>query len=112
MNAYSKTFAITGWRIGYVAAPTAVIDSLKAASDQLYVCAPTPLQHAVAKGIMELPESYYQGLHTEYTRKRTLLVNALENAGFACSVPQGAYYVVASASEKFGGKSAKIVPSI
>jgi len=107
ISAYSKTFAITGWRIGYLAAPKSVVEVLKAASDQIYVCAPTPLQHAVAKGILELPDSYYQNLHTEYTRKRSLMVHALEKAGFACSVPQGAYYVVADAREKFGEKSAK-----
>jgi aminotransferase len=101
MGSYSKTFAITGWRIGYLHAPSCVVDKLIRMLDEVYVCAPTPLQHAVAKGIRELPESYYQDLLAGYAQKRELLAEALEGAGFAISKPAGAYYMLAFTGEAF-----------
>lgn len=103
MSSYSKTFAITGWRIGYVAAPTEIADILRIAFDQLYVCAPTPLQHGVAAGIENVGDGYYTSLRSDYSRKRTVLVDALAKAGLTPNVPQGAYYVLADTSKRFPG---------
>lgn len=107
IGSYSKTFSITGWRIGYMAAPKPLAPKLRAVSDQIYVCAPTPLQHAVATAIRELPQSYYIQLHTDYTRKRSLMEEALKAADFSFSRPQGAYYFLASPGGRFKGMPAE-----
>jgi aminotransferase len=106
MGSYSKTFAITGWRVGYLAAPSALFPALRVAADRLCVCAPTPLQHAVAAGIRELGPDYYVWLQREYTRKRELCRKALTDAGLEVSDPQGAYYMIADISKKFPGRTA------
>lgn len=104
MSSYSKTFAITGWRIGFIAAPTPIAEILRITFDQLYVCAPTPLQHGVAAGVEQAGEKYYQDLKTEYSRKQGILVEALQQAGLSPNIPQGAYYVLADTSKRFPGK--------
>jgi len=106
MSSYSKTFAITGWRIGYLAAPQAVAEVLKVVFDQAYVCAPTPLQHGVAAGVRELPTQYYTDLSAQYLKKRDLLTRGLEHAGFTVHRPQGAYYLLAGTGARFPGKTA------
>ncbi len=98
IGGYSKTFSITGWRIGYSVAETTWAKAIGAMSDVLYVCAPTPLQYGVAAGIRALHESFYAGLATEYQQKRDRFCRALEKAGLPPSVPQGAYYVLADVS--------------
>lgn len=98
IGGYSKTFSITGWRIGYSVAEAGWAKAIGAMSDVLYVCAPTPLQHGVAAGIRTLPKSFYAGLATEYQQKRDRFCGALEKAGLPPSVPQGAYYVLADVS--------------
>ena len=60
LDSYSKTFAITGWRIGYLVAPDSIIAELRSTSDQVYVCAPCPFQYAVATGINNLGDDYYK----------------------------------------------------
>ncbi|MEK7762789.1 MAG: pyridoxal phosphate-dependent aminotransferase [Nitrospirota bacterium] len=98
LGGYSKTFSITGWRIGYSVAAARWAQAIGAMNDLLYVCAPTPLQAGVAVGIQELPDSFYRDLARDYQRKRDRFCQALAKAGLAPSIPQGAYYVLAEAS--------------
>ena len=98
IGGYSKTFSITGWRIGYSVAATRWAQAIGAVNDLLYVCAPTPLQAGVAVGIQELPDSFYRDLARDYQRKRDRFCGALAKAGLTPSIPQGAYYVLADAS--------------
>ena len=98
IGGYSKTFSITGWRIGYSVAAARWAQAIGAMNDLLYVCAPTPLQAGVAVGIQDLPASFYQDLASDYQRKRDRFCQALAKAGLTPSVPQGAYYVLADTS--------------
>ena len=98
IGGYSKTFSITGWRIGYSVAAARWAQAIGAVNDLLYVCAPTPLQAGVAVGIQELPEPFYRDLARDYERKRDRFCQALAKAGLTPSIPQGAYYVLADAS--------------
>ena len=98
IGGYSKTFSITGWRIGYSVAAARWAQAIGAMNDLLYVCAPTPLQAGVAVGIQELQESFYRDLARDYERKRDRFCQALAKAGLTPSIPQGAYYVLADAS--------------
>jgi aminotransferase len=98
IGGYSKTFSITGWRIGYSVAAARWAQAIGAMNDLLYVCAPTPLQVGVAVGIQELQESFYRDLARDYERKRDRFCQALAKAGLTPSIPQGAYYVLADAS--------------
>jgi aminotransferase len=93
-----KTFAITGWRIGWVAAPRA---SRRFAHlhDLVYVCAPTPLQLACARGLERLDPEYYAAIGAEYERKRDQLCAALADAGLAPRVPHGSYFALADVSQ-------------
>jgi aminotransferase len=98
IGGYSKTFSITGWRIGYSVAAARWAQAIGAMNDLLYVCAPTPLQAGVAVGIQELPEPFYRDLARDYERKRDRFCQALAKACLTPSIPQGAYYVLADAS--------------
>jgi aminotransferase len=98
IGGYSKTFSITGWRIGYSVAAARWAQAIGAMNDLLYVCAPTPLQAGVAVGIQELQRSFYRDLARDYERKRDRFCQALAKAGLTPSIPQGAYYVLADAS--------------
>ena len=98
IGGYSKTFSITGWRIGYSVAAARWAQAIGAMNDLLYVCAPTPLQAGVAVGIQELPDSFYRDLAHDYQRKRDRFCQALARAGLTPSIPQGAYYVLADTS--------------
>ena len=98
ISGYSKTFSITGWRIGYSIAPAQMNEWIGAANDLLYVCAPAPLQYAVAKAIAELDDSFYEKMRQEYQHKRDMLCNTLNEVGLTPYVPQGAYYVLADVS--------------
>jgi aminotransferase len=98
LGGYSKTFSITGWRIGYSVAAARWAQAIGAMNDLLYVCAPTPLQAGVAAGIQELPDSFYRDLARDYQQKRDRFCQALAKAGLMPSIPQGAYYVLADAS--------------
>lgn len=98
IGGYSKTFSVTGWRIGYAVAAPEWSKTIGAMNDLLYVCAPTPLQAGVAAGIRELPPSFYAELAKEYQSKRDRFCRALNQAGLTPSIPKGAYYVLADAS--------------
>jgi aminotransferase len=98
ISGYSKTFSITGWRIGYSIANPEWSQAMAYFSDLVYVCAPAPLQIGVAEGILKLPESFYDQISREYIKKRDLLCGILSEIGLTPSVPNGAYYVLADAS--------------
>jgi aminotransferase len=106
ISGYSKTFSITGWRIGYTICDQKWAQSIAYFHDLIYVCAPAPLQIGVAEGIIKLPESFYRTITEEYLRKRDLLCNTLRAIGLTPSVPAGAYYVLADASI-LAGKTSK-----
>lgn len=94
LSGFSKTFAITGWRLGYLTAPAAAAKRIETAHDLLYVCAPTPLQHAMLPGLA-MPGSYYEQMTADYQKKRDVLCDALRAARLEPYVPRGAYYVLA-----------------
>jgi aminotransferase len=106
ISGFSKTFNITGWRLGYSAACTRWTQAIGYMNDLIYVCAPAPLQLGVAKGMAQLPPDYYQRLAADYTRKRDRLCSALVAAKLEPYVPQGSYYVLADAG-RLPGKSSK-----
>jgi len=95
ISGLSKTFSITGWRIGYLVADRRWLGAISYFHDLVYVCAPSPFQHGAAAGLMQLPDSFYTGLATEYQAKRDMLCTALADVGLTPSIPQGAYYVLA-----------------
>lgn len=90
----SKTFSITGWRLGYAVAPAPLARAMTLANDLFYVCAPTPLQHGVAAGFRAQPE-FFARLKADYQRRRDIICDALADAGLRPIIPQGAYYVLA-----------------
>jgi aminotransferase len=106
IGGYSKTFSITGWRIGYSVAHKRWAQLIGAMNDLLYVCAPAPLQYGVAMGIQELGPSFYRDLAREYQAKRDRFCRKLTKAGLPPSVPQGAYYVLADVS-RLPGKTGR-----
>jgi len=94
LSSASKTFAITGWRIGYAAGPADLIDKMLVVNDLLNICAPTPLQHGVLAG-MHMDADYFDSLGRDYRAKRDMLADALTDAGLVPYVPQGAFYMMA-----------------
>lgn len=98
ISGFSKTYNMTGWRLGYAIANADIIEKMSLINDSLYVCASTPLQHAVVDAL-SLPDSYYQDMAEEYLHKRELVVNALRDMGFQLAMPQGAYYLLADFSK-------------
>jgi len=96
-SSLSKTFAITGWRLGYVQAAPAVIAQARKVHDFLTVGAAAPLQHAVVTAL-RFPDSYYAGLAAEYAAGRDILLGYLERTGLAYSRPEGAYFVMVDIS--------------
>ena len=97
MSGYSKTFAVTGWRIGYLVADAKWTAAIGYFHDLTYVCAPAPLQHGVADGIEQLAPEYYRSLACDHDAKRKMLLSALRDAGMSPHVPDGAYYILAEA---------------
>jgi len=95
----SKTFSVTGWRVGTIISPPEVSGAIRKVHDFLTVGAPAPLQEAVAVGIETLGKDYYEGLARDYRRRRDILCEALKVSGFRCQVPEGAYYVLADFSD-------------
>jgi aminotransferase len=95
INALSKTYAVTGWRVGWTIAPPAYTSAIRKVHDFLTVGAAAPLQEA-GVAAMALPPSYYDALAVSYRERRDLLCSVLEKAGFGLRVPDGAYYVMCS----------------
>jgi aspartate/methionine/tyrosine aminotransferase len=98
VNSLSKTYSVTGWRVGYCIAPPDITSAIRKVHDFLTVGAANPLQHAGAYAL-SLPESYYAELQKEYQRKRDFIVPVLQDAGFNCRTPEGAYYVMTDISD-------------
>jgi aminotransferase len=97
INSLSKTYSVTGWRVGWAISPPALTGAVRKVHDFLTVGAPAPLQQA-GVAALGLPESYYAHLAADYGRRRDLLVGILESSGFRCFVPSGAYYVMTDVS--------------
>lgn len=97
VNSLSKTYSVTGWRIGYCIAPPDITSAIRKVHDFLTVGAANPLQHAGAYAL-SLPPSYYTDLQKEYQRKRDIIIPVLKDAGFKCDTPEGAYYVMTDIS--------------
>ncbi|MDG2376938.1 MAG: pyridoxal phosphate-dependent aminotransferase, partial [Woeseiaceae bacterium] len=105
ISGLSKTFSITGWRIGYAICDEKWAKAIGNFSDLVYVCAPTPLQMGAAAGIVELDDAYFKNLSDKYRKKREILCSGLSDAGLIPCVPQGAYYVLADVSSLPGTDS-------
>ena len=97
-SSLSKTYSITGWRLGYTIAPPEITDRIKKVHDFLTVGAAAPLQEAVIPGL-RFGQEYYNDLLATYTRKRDLFVEGLDAIGLQHTVPQGAYYILMDISE-------------
>lgn len=95
LSGFSKTYNMTGWRLGYAIAPLELADKMGLLNDLIYICAPTPLQHGVAEAF-NMEESYFTDMLASYTAKRKLMCETLERIGFDVTWPQGSYYVLAS----------------
>jgi aminotransferase len=100
ISGFSKTFSITGWRVGYVIADERVAGPIGLMNDLFAICAPTPLQWGVARAL-EIGDDYYANMAADYQKKRDMLADALSEAGFMPSIPQGAYYMLAQIPDDF-----------
>jgi aminotransferase len=107
ISGFSKTFSVTGWRLGYVTADKKWMGAMSYFHDLTYVCAPSAFQHGAAAGLEQLPQSFYTELATAHQDKRARILAALTDAGLTPSTPAGAYYVLADASKFQGTTSAE-----
>ena len=105
ISGFSKTYSITGWRVGYMVADARWMPAMSHFHDLVYVCSPAPLQHGVAAGLEQLPPAYYKQIAMDHQAKRERLAAALRAAGMRPQVPPGAYYIMAE-SEHLPGKTA------
>jgi aspartate/methionine/tyrosine aminotransferase len=97
INGLSKSYSVTGWRVGWAVGPAAITNAIRKVHDFLTVGAPAPLQEAGAAAL-GLPRAYYENLANGYCARRDRLIPALEEAGFRCFRPRGAYYVMTDIS--------------
>jgi len=95
LSGFSKTFSVTGWRLGYATADAKWIAAMSYFHDLTYVCAPSAFQHGAAAGLEQLPPSFYTELARDHQSKRARILSALTAAGLTPSKPAGAYYVLA-----------------
>ena len=102
ISGFSKTFAMTGWRLGYASGPAAVIEKMTLISDQIYICAPHPLQAGLAEAVGQLSESYYSNLPIKYEGKRKMLTDVLADSGFDVKPPAGSYFMLAGYKDRYG----------
>ena len=102
INSFSKTFSVTGWRVGFLAGPVEIVEKCGIVFDQIEVCAARPMQRGVQRALEQLPATYYTELQQGYQRKRDAFCAALRDAGFMFNVPQGAYYVLADYTAVLG----------
>ncbi len=97
-SSLSKTYSVTGWRLGHVIAPAGIIDGVRKVHDFLTVGAAAPLQEAAIAGL-KLPDDYYRRLRDDYTARRDLFLGGLDAAGLTYTRPEGAYYVMVDVGE-------------
>jgi aminotransferase len=105
LSGFSKTYNMTGWRLGYAVGPEPIISKMGLLADLIYICAPTPLQYGVAEAF-EMSDDYFTEMAAAYARKRTLMCTTLEEIGFKVPWPEGSYYVLADFSplrQRFDG---------
>ena len=107
ISGFSKTFSVTGWRLGYLVADAKWLGAINYFHDLTYVCAPSALQHGAAAGLEVLGPEFYTQLASDHLAKRGRIVQALEDAGMKPYVPAGAYYILADAS-RLPGETAAI----
>ena len=107
LSGFSKTFSVTGWRLGYATADAKWMAAMAYFHDLTYVCAPSALQHGAAAGLEQLPPSFYTQLAAAHRVKREKLVAALRDAGMEPGVPAGAYYVLAKTTGLKGRTAAE-----
>lgn len=106
ISGFSKTFSVTGWRLGTVIAHSKWLPAMNYFHDLTYVCAPAPFQHGAAAGLEQLGPEFYTQLAADHESKRAKLVSALEDAGMKPFIPRGAYYILADASALPGENAA------
>jgi aminotransferase len=107
LSGFSKTFSVTGWRLGYVTADKKWLGAMSYFHDLTYVCAPSAFQHGAAAGLEQLPPSFYTQLAADHQDKRARILAALTAAGMTPSTPSGTYYVLADASNLEGKTAAE-----
>ncbi len=107
ISGFSKTFSITGWRVGYAVADARWMPAMAHFHDLTYVCSPAPFQLAAAAGLEQLPPSFYTQVAADHQAKRGHLLAALEAAGMEASAPPGAYYILARAAHLPGKTAAQ-----
>ena len=99
ISGLSKTFSVTGWRVGTIVAPPPLTQAIRKVHDFLTVGSPAPLQEACAAGMRSLGPDYYRDMVEGYRERRDVLYGALVDAGFKCALPEGAYYIMADFSD-------------
>jgi aminotransferase len=100
ISGFSKTYAMTGWRLGYTVAPRRLAEKMAILNDLINVCAPSPLQHGVVAAF-DLPGSYYETMRADYQKKRDMTADACREAGLEPYPPQGAYYMLVDFGDAF-----------
>lgn len=100
VNSFSKSWAVSGWRLGYLFGPGNLVGKLAALGNIYYVCTPTPLQHALARVLMADP-AFYETVRSDFARKRDILRGALEQVGFSVYDSRSAFYIWARIPERF-----------
>lgn len=106
MSGFSKTFSVTGWRLGYATSDAKWMAAMAYFHDLTYVCAPSAFQHAAAAGLEQLPPEFYTQLARDHQSKRERMLSSLRDAGMEPCIPAGAYYVLAKATHLPGATSA------
>jgi len=107
ISGFSKTFSVTGWRLGYVTADKKWMGAMSYFHDLTYVCAPSAFQHGAAAGLEQLSPTFYTQLAADHQDKRTRMLSALKDAGLTPTTPAGAYYVLADATSLKGKTAAE-----
>lgn len=108
ISGLSKTFSVTGWRVGYLTAPADIVPAIGYFHDLVYICTPSPAQYGALAGMTQLADTaFYTDLAADHQRKRDELCDALADAGFHAPRPAGAYYVFADASHVPGDTAAQ-----
>jgi aminotransferase len=107
LSGFSKTFSVTGWRVGYLVADAKWTPTIGYFADTVYVCAPAPFQHGCAAGLELLPPSFYTGMALDHDLKRAQTVAALTDAGLTPHIPDGAYYILADTGSLQGANASE-----
>jgi aminotransferase len=105
ISGFSKTFSITGWRVGYCIVPKKYFKLIGHLSDLIYVCSPSILQYAVAQGLKKIEFEFYENISKNFKNKRDLLCSTLEKIGISPIIPDGSYYVLSNVSKMKGNSS-------